>query len=188
MANEFMKPFTQRSSTTCLSHLDAATWGLITGACWVLALTLTMNGSRAERPGMSVWLQSTFSPTAKTQERVQTCAAAPASRSHPGTAFKPNVPSFKASELSCWGSQCSELTFENKMSSLLLLFLTLSGILSVSVPLWSIIFPLEQHLPSWSRLSLFLPGGSTSDTNSSSDRASFASLSVLCVLHFHVCP
>lgn len=52
IANEFMKPFTERSTTTCLSHLDAGTWGLITGACWVLALTLTMNGSPAERPGM----------------------------------------------------------------------------------------------------------------------------------------
>lgn len=60
IANEFMKPFTGRSGTTCLCHLAAGNWGLITGTCWALALTLTMNGSPVKGQVCSVWLQYTF--------------------------------------------------------------------------------------------------------------------------------
>lgn len=58
ITNEFMKPFTEWA----FLPLSPLCWGpgVITGTCWALALTLTMNGSPIKGQVWSVWLQYTF--------------------------------------------------------------------------------------------------------------------------------
>lgn len=52
ITNEFMKLFTGRIQSGLPLSPCCWSWGLITGTCCALALTLTMNGSPVKGPGM----------------------------------------------------------------------------------------------------------------------------------------